>query len=160
MIITHITEFIENIPRTGRLIAFDVGQKKIGVAMSDVLRIIASPHEIYERFNIKKDVNKAHSYIKHNEVNGIIIGLPLGLSGEEGELGETIRTFASKLNKECAVPIYLQDERFTTKQAHKIMSDYSLSWKKKVLVEDKIAASFILQATLDQMNYYFSSEDN
>lgn len=159
MLLLNIPDFVQSLPAKGRLIAFDVGLKKIGVALSDHLRIIASPCEIYPRINIRKDINKALSYIRQHEGVGIILGLPLNLEGQEGEMGDEVKNFATKLAKESDIPLYLQDERFSTKQSAKIMSDYGLSWQKKAKVEDKIAASFILQSAIDQINYYLQGDN-
>jgi len=145
-------QFIENIADKGRLVAFDVGVSKIGVAISDPTRIISSPHDIFIRINLKKDVNKAISYIKAYDVVGVVIGLPLNLKGEDGDSAQVARTFAAKLSKECKRPIFLQDERFTSKQSQKVMGEYGMSKIKKAAVEDKIAASFILQAVIVQLN--------
>ena len=119
------------------------------MAISDPTRTISSPHDIYLRINLKKDVNKAISYIKAHDVVGVVIGLPLNLKGEDGDAAEVARTFAKKLSKECQRPVFLQDERFTSKQSQKVMGEYGISRAKKAAIEDKIAASFILQAVID-----------
>ena len=151
MITDNIHNFITNLPSQGRLVAFDAGSRKIGIAISDSTRFIATPHDIYSRINIKKDVNKALSYVKENAAVGIVIGLPLNLQGEEGD-GYLISTnFANKLSKQTPLPILLYDERFTSKQSGQIMHDYKLSKAQKMKVEDKIAASFILQSALDHL---------
>jgi putative Holliday junction resolvase len=151
MITQNIQVFREQITQQGRLVAFDVGTKKIGVAISDQTRTIATPHDIYQRINAKKDVNKALSYVKENLVVGIVIGLPLNLQGEGGDGYLIANTFASKLSKHTTLPVLLYDERFTSKQSQQIMNDYGLSKEQKMKVEDKIAASFILQSALDHL---------
>jgi len=144
-----IYQFINEIGAYGRLIAFDIGTKRIGVALSDPTRTIASPNEVYNRINLKKDVNKAISYIKAFEATGIVVGLPLSLSGKDGDMCETVMAFVRKLAKESSVPIFLQDERFTSKLSQQIMSQYNITKAKKSIVEDKIAASFILQSAIE-----------
>ena len=154
MIYTNISEFKKQIPSYGRLIGLDVGTKRIGVAISDTHRIISSPLEIIERINIKKDINKLISVMRKHEVIGIIMGLPLKLDGNENDMCQMVKNLSSKLAKEVEIPIFLQDERMSTQSAERVLGEYSLSWLKKTKVEDKVAASFILQASIDQLINY------
>lgn len=153
MITNNIDDFRIHLTQQGRLVGFDVGSKKIGVAVSDQTRTIATPHDIYQRINAKKDVNKALSYVKNYAAVGIIIGLPLNLQGEKGDGYLVANNFATKLSKQTLLPVLLYDERFTSKQSQQVMNDYSLSKAQKMKIEDKIAASFILQSALDHFSY-------
>jgi putative Holliday junction resolvase len=157
MIYQNLAEFITSLPSNGRLIGLDIGTKKIGIALTDALKIISSPLEIVSRINLKKDVNKIISIITKHEVVGVVAGYPLRLDGREGDMCPMVNQFISKLSKESSLPIFMQDERMSTQSAERIMNEYSLSWLKKSQIEDKIAASFILQATIDQIANFTSN---
>lgn len=135
-----------------RLLGLDVGSKKIGVALSDVSRVIASPMTIINRINIKKDLKAIMDIIQEFEITGLVLGFPLMMNGIEGQACINLRAFAAKLNDKCNIPIFFKDERLSTSAANRVLIESNIKRKKRNLLDDKIAACFILQGALDQIN--------
>jgi putative Holliday junction resolvase len=149
-----IESFKNSLPAEGRLLAIDLGMKRIGTAITDTKRIISTPYEVIERVNIKKDINKIVHIINQQEIVGLVMGYPLKLDGTESSLCLTVSSFAKKLLFFKNLPILYQDERMSSVSAGRVMGEYGLSVNTKSKIEDKIAASFILQASLDRMDLF------
>ena len=98
----------------GRLLALDLGAKRVGVAVSDELRITVKPLERIERRSWKDLLRRVVSLIESYGARGLVIGLPLQLEGGEGTAAREVRAIAEKFRKSLAIPVYLQDERLTT----------------------------------------------
>jgi putative pre-16S rRNA nuclease len=98
----------------GRLVALDLGDKRVGVAISDELQITASPLPFIERRSWKDLLRRVASVIETYDARGLVIGLPLSLDGNEGEAALTARRLAENFRRSLNVPVYLQDERLTT----------------------------------------------
>jgi len=142
-------DFAKEIEKNRALIGLDIGEKSIGVAISDTTHIIASPDSVYTRRNISKDLGYLNEYIQKLNIGGIVIGLPLDLSGQEGENCEKVRAFATKLHKKTSLPVLLKDERMSTASATRALKESGMTRKKRELLDDKVAASYILQGVLD-----------
>lgn len=99
---------------TGRLVALDLGDKRVGVAVSDELQITASPLPFIERRSWKDLLHRVASVIETYDARGLVIGLPLSLDGNEGDAAQTARRLAENFRRSLNVPVYLQDERLTT----------------------------------------------
>jgi putative Holliday junction resolvase len=153
MITIDIKEFFSLVPKTGVLLGLDMGKAKIGIAISDTNRIISSPIDTYQRRNMSKDLGHLGKFCTDNEVEGIIIGLPLELDGSENENCELVRNFANKLNKKTILPILLKDERMSTASATRALSETGMTRKKRESLDDKVAASIILQSVLNDTSY-------
>ncbi len=138
-----------------RAIGLDVGDRTIGVAVSDLLGVTAQGITTIERIGIKKDCDKVISYIQEYECDTVIIGLPLRLDGTDSPQTEKVREFRTKLeNKMRAqrlhhVAVDYYDERLTTVMAEKVLIEADVSRKKRKEVIDKQAAVLILQSWLD-----------
>ena len=152
MIIDDIKELIENITTEGKIISFDIGDKKIGIAISDRQQIVATPHDILIRENINKDTGKLRVICKHNDICAVVIGFPKELDNSEGESCEKIRSFANKFLKKHSIPIFLQDERMSTSESTRLMQEFEFTRKRQNQTDDKIAASLILQTALDTIS--------
>ena len=131
--------------------ALDVGDVRIGVAVSDLMGIIANPLETYTRkgnldFDTRYIVNLAHE----KEVSLIVSGLPLGLKGQENEQTAKTREFIDKLREICDIPIEYLDERFTTMSAERVLIEGNVRRENRKKVIDKVAATIILQNYLDR----------
>lgn len=98
----------------GRLVALDLGNKRVGVAVSDELQITASPLPLIERRSWKNLLHRVASVIETYDARGLVIGLPLGLDGHEGDAALNARRLAENFRRSLNVPVYLQDERLTT----------------------------------------------
>ncbi|PKM79872.1 MAG: Holliday junction resolvase RuvX, partial [Firmicutes bacterium HGW-Firmicutes-13] len=133
-----------------RLMALDVGEKTIGVAVSDPTGLIAQGVEIIKRTSLEKDFTRIKNLIEQFEVENIIIGLPLNMNKSEGPGAKKARSFGQKLYSQLKIPVIFWDERLTTVAAEKLLLDADLSRVKRKKVIDKMAAVFILQNYLDR----------
>lgn len=128
-----------------RIIAFDVGNKRIGVAISDPLGTMALPLETYFRKNFEKDLTYLAELAKSKGAGTIVCGLPLNFDGSESEQTSLTRSFVDELKKFTDIPIVFQDERFTTMEARRVLLEADMRRDKRKNVIDKIAASYILE---------------
>ena len=140
-----------------RKIGLDVGDRTIGIAVSDPLGITAQGITILERVGIRKDTGKVIDYIKEYDCDTVVIGLPLNMDGSDSEQTEKVREFRTMLENKMrstgmkGIGVVWQDERLTTVQAERVMIDANVSRKKRKQVIDKQAAVIILQTKLDSM---------
>ena len=140
-----------------RKIGLDVGDKTIGVAVSDPLGITAQGITTIERVGIRKDSGKVIDYIKKYECDTVVMGLPLSMSGEDSEQTIRVREFRTMLENKMkstgikGVKVVWQDERLTTVQAERIMIQADVRSNKRKEVIDKQAAIIILQSFLDTL---------
>jgi putative Holliday junction resolvase len=136
-------------PLGGRLMALDLGTKRIGVALSDESRLIASPKLILNRKSNERDFSEIKKFIEDNKVVGVVIGLPLQMDGSSQPMTEFAHNFAENLDEflEKKLPIFLFEERLTSFEARSF-NNSPLSRKKNKFYDD-IAASVILQHFLD-----------
>ena len=138
-----------------KAIALDVGDKTIGVAVSDALMMTANGITTIERIGIRKDADKVLNMVKEYDCNIIVMGLPLNLDGSDSVQTQKVRDFRQMLENKMKstaikdVEIVYQDERFTTKIAENILIEADVSRKKRKTVIDKQAAVIILQSYLD-----------
>ena len=132
-----------------RIIALDVGKRRIGIAISDPMGIIARPHSTIQRD--KSSVEKIHALVKELEAKLVIVGLPLHLNGTEGLQAVDVRAFASKLAPAIhPTQIEFRDERLTTVEAEQRLSDRRGDWRKKKNRIDAFAAAGILESYLQE----------
>jgi putative Holliday junction resolvase len=130
-----------------RILALDVGKKRIGIAVSDPLGITARPHSTVER--TKAGMEKIMQAIHDLEVKEIIVGLPLHLDGTEGEQSKDVRNFAESLTPRVdPIPVKFWDERLTTVEAQARLSDRRGDWRKTKKMIDAFAAATLLEAYL------------
>lgn len=127
-----------------RLMGLDVGDKTIGVAVSDLLMITAQGVTTVKRTNIKNDINELKKIIKEYNVTKIVSGLPKMLDGTIGIQGEKVLEFLDKLKQHVELPIELEDERFTTTISERMLIQADVKRKKRKEVIDKLAAAQIL----------------
>jgi len=132
-----------------RILALDVGDVRIGVAVSDPLRVIARGLASITRINTKEDVKAVNDLADQHEAGEIVVGLPKMMSGEIGIQAQKVLDFAELLKAEIEVPIVLWDERLTTVSANRVLIEADMSRRKRKKVVDKVAAVIILQGYLD-----------
>ena len=134
-----------------RKIALDVGDVRIGVAVSDLLGITANPRETYVRK--KGDTNADFEYFceyaKREEADAFVLGLPKNMDGTEGDSAVVTRQFGDMLQEASGLPVLYQDERLTTVSAERMLIDADVRREKRKKVIDKVAATIILQSYLD-----------
>jgi len=128
----------------------DVGDKRIGVAVSDPLGILASPNTIIERKGDSEDVAAITKIAVQYAVKQIIIGLPISLDGSIGEQAEKVHAFANHLVSHIDIPIEFRDERMTTVSAQRLMREGRNNKGKNPKADDAAAAAVLLQAYLDE----------
>jgi len=133
-----------------RVLALDVGEKRIGVAVSDALNITAQGLETIRRDNRDSALNRIKDLVKDFSVSKIIVGIPYNMNGTKGPSAKMTEDFAGLLKKEIPVAIEMVDERLTTAQGERVLLEADVSRKKRKHAIDKIAAQLILQTYLDQ----------
>lgn len=154
--ITDIAVFAAELPapgRTGRLLGIDPGTKTLGLALSDVLRSIASPLDVIRRGKLKADLAELSAIIAEHEIVGLVVGHPTNMDGTEGPRSQSTRAFARNTLKEISVPLLLWDERLSTAEAERMLIAADQSRAKRAQVIDKLAATLILQRALDRMRH-------
>ena len=135
-----------NPPLRGRVLALDVGARRIGVAISDPLGITAQGLDTIQRKNKRTDFAQLESVIRQYEVVELVVGYPLRLSGEIGIQAEKMTLFAQELEKRFQIPVHLWDERLTSTEANRILRESEISIEKRAKAVDRMAAVLILQS--------------
>ena len=129
-----------------RLMALDVGEKTVGIAVSDILGITASPRETLRRDGTELD--RLLALMQAEEIGGIVVGLPISLNGTHGPMVEKVMQFVGQLRERVTVPVETWDERLTTAEAEKMLIATDTRRAKRRKVVDQIAAALILQGYL------------
>ena len=128
----------------------DVGNKTIGVAISDPLLLTAQGLKTISRESNKRDIEEIEDIINKCKITKIIVGFPKNMNNTIGPQGEKVLSFVDKLKKRVNIDIILEDERLTTMAAERILIEGDVSRKNRKKVIDKVAASYILQTYLDR----------
>jgi putative Holliday junction resolvase len=134
-----------------RLLGLDVGEKTIGLALSDLGHMIATPMQTIRRGKFSVDLETLASIIAAQNVGGLVIGLPMNMDGSEGPRAQSVRQFARNLLKRFTLPIVLWDERLSTMAVTRVLIDADASRARRAELVDKMAAAYILQGALDRM---------
>jgi len=128
----------------------DVGDKTIGVAISDPLLITAQSLMTIRRESYKKDIDSLIEIINKYNIRKIVVGIPKNMNNTIGPQGEKVLDFVDKLKNKVNIDIVLEDERLTTVQAEKLLIKSDVKRKNRKKVIDKVAATYILQSYLDR----------
>ena len=150
----EIKEFKSLLKKGRSILAFDYGEKRLGVAVSDLLLMTANPVKIIHRTTFAKDIEQIKQIIEDREVGAIVYGLPLQMDGREGKTVEMVKDFASKLSGEINLPYIFWDERLSSRAVENFLikeADMSRAKRKETL--DASVASYILQGVLDSLRY-------
>jgi len=132
----------------GRLLGLDYGTKRVGVAICDSSRLIASPYAVLEAATVLSGLDEI---LAAEEIEGIVVGLPVSLSGREGPVAKAARSFAEEVAAHTGVPVVMVDERFTTKVAEDVLIQGGVRRSKRRDIRDKMAATVMLQSHLDSL---------
>ena len=132
-----------------RVLGLDVGDVRVGVAVSDGLKMIAQPLDTLIRKDAASDMAALGSLIKTNEVTEVVVGLPLNMDGSKGKRAELAIDFAEKVKGALGVAVTMWDERLSTIQAERTLLEADTSRRGRRRVIDKLAAQLILQSYLD-----------
>lgn len=134
-----------------RYLGLDLGSRTLGIAVSDKSGIIASNHGVI-RHNEEYDrlITEVVNLVSELQIDAVVLGFPKNMDGSVGFKGELSLDFQKKLESKLSIPVYLQDERLTTKSATDMLIDGNVSRKKRKKVVDSVAATIILQTYLDR----------
>ncbi len=134
-----------------RKLALDLGDARIGVAISDLLNITANPRETYKRKDPETDIQYFADYAKREGCDTIVLGLPINMDGTFGPMVEKVKTFGDELQRVSGIKVVYQDERLTTVSAEKTLISANVRRDKRKQVIDKVAATIILQSYLEKI---------
>lgn len=153
MILETPEEFTAALNGPTALVGLDLGEKTIGVAVSDGLMSVASPLETIRRKKFGVDAARLLEIIKQRNLGGIILGLPRNMDGTEGPRCQSTRAFARNFEKLWTGPISFWDERLSTVAAERALLEADTTRKRRSEVIDHVAASYILQGALDRFGH-------
>lgn len=153
MILTDILEFAASLPPNRAICGLDLGDKTIGIAVSDLRRSVSTPIHTVRRTKFTEDAAALLAILTERNIAGIILGLPLNMDGSEGPRVQSTRAFARNLIKLTDLPITFWDERLSTVAAERALLEGDTSRKRRREVIDQVAAGYILQGALDRLSY-------
>lgn len=149
-----IKEFKSQLKKGKALLGFDYGEKRLGIAVSDLLLMTANPVMILHRSSIEKDIRQIEQIAEQKEVGAFVFGLPLQMDGTEGETAAAVRKFAQKLTDKINLPVLFWDERLSSRAVETfLINEIDMSRAKRKQVLDASAAAYILQGVLDSLAY-------
>ena len=146
-----IEDFKKSIGNKSRLLGFDPGKKRIGLAISDEDKLVSTPLKTIlkkKNFDFIKEIKKI---IEENNIQGIIVGNPLNMDGSKGSSSQSSNDFARNLSNNISIPVTMWDERLSSEGAFKLSANTGVNTSKKIEKLDQNAASFILQGALDYL---------
>lgn len=153
MICALIEDFAAALPAARALMGLDLGERTIGLAVSDRLRSVASPLATLRRTRFTADAAELLKLAAAREIGGLVLGLPLNMDGSEGPRCQSTRAFARNLARLTDLPIAFWDERLSTVAAERALLEADTSRKRRAEVIDHVAAGYILQGALDRIGH-------
>ena len=147
-----IEEFEKKIDKKSRLIGIDPGKKRIGVAICDENKIIATPYTTIIKNNFSDLLAGINKIISENNIKGVVIGNPINLDGSSSNSSQSAKDLAINLSKNISIPITMWDERLSSRGAFNLFNDLNVNTSKKISKLDENSATFILQGALDFLN--------
>ena len=151
MAVIDIMQLLEAAPPGTPLVGLDLGEKTIGVAVSDTTRIIASPLELIRRTKFTQDAETLFRLMEGRGAGGIVIGLPVNMDGTEGPRCQSVRAFARNLLRLREIPIAFWDERLSSAAVNRMLIGGDVTRARRAELVDKAAAAYILQGALDRL---------
>jgi putative Holliday junction resolvase len=136
-----------------RLLGLDLGEKTIGLALSDRLLMVATPMETLKRAKFAADAARLDVIISEQGIGGLVVGLPLNMDGSDGPSAQSARAFGRNWVNHSPLPLLFWDERLSTMAVTRTLLDADASRKKRGEVVDKMAAAYILQGALDRLRH-------
>lgn len=150
MTILNLNELIQALPVGQRLLGIDPGQKQIGLALSDVSRMLASPYAVIKRGKVSAFVKELQNIIQKENIGGLVCGLPLSLDGSFGPAAQAARDWINAVSQASQLPAALWDERLSSSAVNRfLIEEADVSRKRRGELVDKMAACYMLQAALD-----------
>ncbi len=153
MIYEDLPALFAALPANRAICGLDLGDKTIGVAVSDLRKSVATPIEVIRRTKFTEDAAKLLAILAQRNIAAIILGLPLNMDGSEGPRVQSTRAFARNLVRLSDLPIGYWDERLSTVAAERALLEADTSRKRRKEVIDQVAAGYILQGVLDRLAY-------
>ncbi len=153
MALVDLADLKSRLAAGARLLGLDLGEKTIGLALSDTGLTIATPLQTLKRTKFAKDAAVLDALIAELGVGGLVVGLPLNMDGSEGPSAQSARAFVRNFAARASLPIVLQDERLSTAAVTRTLIDADASRKRRAEVVDKMAAAYILQGALDTLKH-------
>ncbi|MFG6564857.1 Holliday junction resolvase RuvX [Sulfitobacter sp. 1A13421] len=151
MIYNETADFIAALPPMQALIGLDLGEKTIGVAVSDSFQSVATPLETVRRKKFGVDAARLTEIIAERRIGGLVLGLPRNMDGTEGPRCQSTRAFARNFDRLSPLPITYWDERLSTVAAERALLEADTTRKRRAEVIDHVAAGYILQGLLDRL---------
>ena len=151
MAIVDLNGLDAQLTRGQRLLGLDLGEKTIGLALSDTSLTVATPLKTLARGKFKADAGTLAALVAEHDIGGLIVGLPLNMNGTDGPSAQSARAFARNFAALSECPIALVDERLSTAAVTRTLIEADASRRKRGQVVDKMAAAYILQSALDQL---------
>ena len=140
------------LPLKGRLLGIDPGKVRVGIAVCDYDRIMASPLETYTRKSAIDDSSFWKKLVKLEQVVGLVVGLPIHMNGDEGVQAEEARKFGAWLTEITGLPVDYQDERCTSSAAEDLLLSAGMTNQRRKARRDQLAAQMILQSYMDRQS--------
>ncbi|SDN27739.1 putative holliday junction resolvase [Lutimaribacter pacificus] len=153
MICDGIEDFAAALPPMQAVAGLDLGERTIGVAVSDTFLSVATPLETIRRRKFGQDAEKLLAILSARNIGGLVLGLPRNMDGTEGPRCQSTRAFARNLARLTDLPIGFWDERLSTVAAEKALLEADTTRKRRAEVIDHVAASYILQGALDRLRH-------
>ena len=152
----NIEEFEKKIDKKSRLLGVDPGKKRVGVAICDENKIVATPYATIIKNNFSSFLGQISTIISDNDIKGIIIGNPINMDGSPSQSSQSAKDLAINLSKNISIPITMWDERLSSRGAFNLSNDLNVNTSKKISKLDENSAAFILQGALDFLNRKFT----
>jgi putative holliday junction resolvase len=144
-----IEDFKKKLDKKSRLMGIDPGKKRVGIAISDENKVIATPYTTLIKMNYSNFLIELKLIIKENNIKGIIVGNPINMDGSPSQSSQSAKDLAINLSKDITENITMWDERLSSQAAFNLSSDLNVNTTRKVKKLDENAAQFILQGALD-----------
>ncbi len=145
-------DLADRLPPHSRLIGIDLGSKTIGLALSDISKMVASPLETLKRTKFKENAGTLARLCEQHHVGGLILGFPLNMDGSEGPRAQATRAYMRNWQQFSPLPVALWDERLSTAAVTRTLLEVDASRQRRSELVDKLAATYILQGALDRLS--------
>ena len=146
-----IEEFEKKIDKKSRLLGVDPGRKRVGIAICDENKIIATAYTTLIKNNFSDFLTQINKIILDNNIKGIVIGNPINMDGSSSRSSQSAKDLAINLSKNVTIPITMWDERLSSRGAFNLSNDLNVNTSKKISKLDENSAAFILQGVLDYL---------
>jgi putative Holliday junction resolvase len=153
MAIVSLEDLKTRIKPRQRLLGLDLGEKTIGLALSDVLLTVATPLKTLKRGKFSADVKALTALLAEHDIGGLVVGLPLNMDGSEGPSAQSARAFGRNFAQISDCPLAFSDERLSTAAVTRTLIAADTSRKRRNELVDKLAAAYILQGALDKLRH-------